>query len=206
MFMLMLAAACQAQSETMQDQLLLATTERQSGADDDEVVERNARFVRELVTAGFGRPLRLIGTATWNEHYLPLFMAGLYIPEGVARNRAADELTPRRMELVWRNRLLAADRIGRWWQQHFRSQFSRNEDWQRNQPRIEEYVTRLAKASPRHRWVFEYQPDAGTVLYVNGRKVLHFVGADINRALWNIWLGERTSPVFRKNITGKLGL
>ncbi len=170
----------------------------------EQVTERNVAFDTAVVTPGFAQPLRLRGTSTWNERFLPLFMAGLYLPQGV--NKPEDDLAPKRLELVWRNKLLAADRIGQWWKRKLEAGFTDAEQRQRNQARIDQYVQILARQPANQRWVFEYQPDAGTVIYVGGQKALHVVGADINRVLWNIWLGPQAPANFRKGITGKVGL
>ncbi len=169
----------------------------------EQVTERNVRFDTAVVTPGFDQPLRLAGTATWTHRFLPLFMAGLYVPQGTAPERIDDELTPRRLELVWRNKLLSSERIADWWRQHLQQGFDDPEALQLNRARIDQYVKIMAGLSPAKRWVLEYQPDAGTVLYVDGSKALHFVGSEINRALWNIWLGPQASPAFRNHLTGR---
>ncbi len=171
-----------------------------------QVTERTARFDTALVSTGFDQPLKLLGTATWKERFLPLFMAGLYVPQGQTADSVVDELTPKRLELVWRNKLLAADRIGQWWARKLKEGFADPENLQRNQARIDQYVSVLGKQPANQRWVFEYQPDTGTILYVGGKKALHFVGSDINRALWNIWLGTGANGGFRNAITGRTGL
>lgn len=162
-------------------------------------------FEPNLVTPGFDRPLKLAGEATFIHRFLPLYNCGLYAAGAdINAQNLHKEVTAKRLELIWKGRSLKADRLEKYWFESLNSYFSEKYHWQMNAQRINQYARQLAQLPTDKRWVFEYLPDAGTSVYVEGKPAVRIIGTDANRALWQIWLGRDVDTLFKQQLTGQL--
>lgn len=68
------------------------------------------------------------------------------------------------------------------------TQLKTPESIQFNQTIINRLIKKLPKANRFDRWQFNFSPDAGTVLIIDGEKTHTLIGSEINRALYQAWL------------------
>lgn len=120
--------------------------------------------------------------------FIRIYGAGLYGPEGVPADSLLELGEPKRLDIHYfvdinaSDLALAANTI-------LERQLSADA-LQALKPRIDRLHAAYRSVRPGDRYVMEYLPGRGTVLRLNGERLVSVEGSDFARAYFGIWLGE----------------
>ena len=145
----------------------------------------------ETVTLrGDATPLVLNGAGVRRKFFFKIYVGALYLPGPVSTAEGVFAAAgPKRVRMVFLYDEVAREKLIRGW----------NEGFEANQP--EAALARLRARLDRFNGLFpdvkrgdvidlDYLPDHGTQVWINGRLAGTIEGADFNRALLAVWLGE----------------
>lgn len=147
---------------------------------------------RQVEIAGQDRPLRLSGAYQVQRAFLPFQLVALYLPaRPPAEAELLDGLASFRLELVWLGAGLDAARTRKYWEQGFASVIEQPEGRERMSARIAELERLLGPAERGRRWGFDYTPDGGLELSVDGVPRGRMAGIEFVRLLLAQFIGPR---------------
>lgn len=116
------------------------------------------------------------------------YVAGLYLPDGIAGDRALEDVA-RRLELSYFWSIRGADFA------KVADEFLQDTLPEKTFSKLRDRVDRLHRAyrdvEPDDRYALTYTPGAGTTLQLNDRELVSIPGADFAEAYFGIWLGSR---------------
>lgn len=144
-----------------------------------------------------------IGEGTYDYGFKFPYKIKLFVPYGV-RNipEIKKGLLPMKIELNW----LLFDSSQKSVQKLFANQLKDNyldkESHKLSQTIISFFLNKLPKIKKHDSWTFIYYPDVGTKLYIDEKMIHHLVGAELNRALVQSWLGK--NPALTANLFSRL--
>lgn len=137
----------------------------------------------------------------WNFTYV--FSLSLQVPYGETRiDDIKQGLVPIRFSLQWLPPEMSQEKVAAYFRESLKKHFSDEAAFQRNQRSIERFLQALPATSKHDLWHIEYDPDAGTLIFVGERRVHHLVGAGLNRALLDTWLND--NPVTTARLLNRL--
>gem|GEM_PF-849898 len=137
----------------------------------------------------------------WNFTYM--FTLGLEVPYGeTSINDIKQGLVPLRFTLKWLPPKTPREKVARYFQSRLQKHFASAEAFQRNFPAIRKLLEALPAAQKHDLWHIVYDPDAGTLFFVDEQKIHHAVGAHLNRALLKNWLND--NPVTTAQLLNRL--
>ncbi|MDH5632446.1 MAG: chalcone isomerase family protein [Gammaproteobacteria bacterium] len=173
--------------------LFLAGT---SMADETSTVIADVSIDNSVQTAS-GSALVLNGAGIRKKAFFKVYIGALYVKE---RSQDAGKILSADME----NRVLmhflykevSASKLTDAWHDGFSANLPEN-DYKTMKPRIDQLAAMFPAMKTGDRAVLEYSPDTGTTVTINGQSRGSIAGADFNRALLSVWIGE-------KPITGSL--
>lgn len=147
------------------------------------------------------RPWPLHGSALMHRSFIPFYGLVLYAPrEARGAEELAQGLRPVRIVLVWYANALPQDQVG----DHFRKLFVQVTDEETRRTignRLDKFVALMPAAERGRKVVFDYSPDGGMVVTVEGGRYAHFAGIDFNRGLLSMWLGPKADAQVRAGLT-----
>ena len=156
-----------------------------------------------LPCEGAQRPWVTVGKSDilWNFTYV--FTLSLQVPYGQTNiDDIKAGLVPVRFSLKWLPPAMPQEKVAAYFHDSLKKHFADAADFQRNQAGIKRLLAALPATRKHDLWHIEYDPDAGTLIFVGERKVHHLVGASLNRALLNNWLND--NPVTTAQLLNRL--
>ncbi len=154
---------------------------------------------------GYERPLLLSGTSQVSRNFMPFHVLALHVPVSLPdAPELLEGLSPFRLELVWLAHHLDATRTRQFWQQSFAASISNEDTLRRMRGRIEQFDEMLGEAQRGQRWVFEYHPDSGLLIQVDGERRGQIAGVEFLRALAGQWLGESASDQLKAELLARV--
>lgn len=149
---------------------------------------------------GQSRPWPLVGSALVHRSFIPFYGLAMYAPTGaIEEGDVSQGLVPVRITLVWYANALPQEQVA----EHFGKLFEQVTDEEtRNSigTRLQKFLALLPPAERGRSIVFDYSPDGGMVVTVEGGGRGHFAGIDFNRGLLSMWLGPKADAVVRKDL------
>jgi len=144
-----------------------------------------------------------VGQASIQWHYMHVFRLSLQVPYGQTNIQdIKDGLVPLRFTLSWLPPHMSQEKVAAYFTESLQKHFSSDSDFVRNRPRIERFLRSLPATHKHDLWHIEYDPDAGTLIFIGDHKVHHLVGASLNRALLDTWLDD--NPVTTAQLLSRL--
>ncbi len=134
-----------------------------------------------------GTPLALQNAALMRYRWvIKVYVAGLYLGEGVSLDRALDDV-PRRLEIEYFYGF-NAEQFAESMLDGIRKNVD-EETFEALRPEIERFGSFYRSVLPGDRYALTYVPGVGTTLELNGERLGELAGAEFSRALFSIWLG-----------------
>lgn len=146
----------------------------------------------EFVQQGDGRASRLslAGHAEVHRRYLPFYGVAVHLPEPRPRESVLVQgLAACRITLVWYANALSAEQVRDYFDERFQGAADA-EVLTRAQPRIDQLLAVLPKVGRGSVFVFDYDPDRGMRVEIDGKSLVALPGVEFNRVLLSLWLGE----------------
>ncbi len=144
-----------------------------------------------------------LGQSDFSEGYKTLYRLYLEVPKGV---HDADDIKKGMQVMQFRIQWLPPKTDQQTAQSHFKSlleaQFENPEDLKFNQTILNRLYKKLPEAKRHDEWVFKYSPEAGTQLFIKGKKIHSMIGSEANSALHHAWLLQ--SPVVTAKLMNRL--
>ncbi len=138
---------------------------------------------------GQGR-MTLAGHAEVHRSYLPFYGVTLHLPEmRPSRAVLVQGLAPCRVSLIWFANGLSAEQVRSYFSERF-DLAADEEALGRAQPRIDQLLSMLPGTARGRTFSFDYDPDRGMVVEVDGERLLALPGVEFNRVLLGLWLGD----------------
>lgn len=138
---------------------------------------------------GQGR-MTLAGHAEVHRHYLPFYGVTLHLPElRPSKAVLVQGLAPCRLSLIWFANGLSAEQVRAYFRERFEIAAD-DEALGRAKPRIDQLLGMLPGTSRGRTFSFDYDPDRGMLVEVDGERLLALPGVEFNRVLLGLWLGE----------------
>lgn len=155
-----------------------------------------------LVEAG-DAGLRLHGGALLKWFLFKVYVAALYLPEGVPAERALEDV-PKRLEFTYLVDIAGKD-FGPAGEKILRQNVP-EEEMESLRGRLDRIGAAYRDIDPGDRYALTYLPGRGTELSMNGEPLAFIEGADFARAYFSIWLGERPlDRGFKRDLLRGLG-
>jgi len=149
------------------------------------------------------RPWVTVGKSDILWGFTYVFSLSLQVPYGQTNiDDIKAGLVPVRFSLKWLPPRMPQEKVAAYFQDSLKKHFADAADFQRNKSGIERLLAALPATRKHDLWHIEYDPDAGTLIFVGERKVHHLVGASLNRALLNNWLND--NPVTTAQLLNRL--
>ncbi|GMU43279.1 MAG: chalcone isomerase family protein [Xanthomonadales bacterium] len=157
-----------------------------------------APFVR---VEGQSRPWPLVGSALVHRSFIPFYGLAMHAPShALSEGDISKGLMPLRITLVWYANSLPKDQVV----DHFRKLFWQTTSEQTRRSignRLDKFLAVLPAAVRGQTIIFDYSPDGGMIVTVQGGGRGHFAGIDFNRGLLSMWLGPKADETVRKKLT-----
>ncbi len=167
--------------------------------------EAQPTFAHALFMEGLETPMVLVGSAERSYQFVTYYDCAIYAPNGIKTvNRIVSEVTPKRLELVWRIPSLSRERIETYWREQIKGSFQDEGALLRNWQRVEQFADKVGGLTRGQRLAFNFLPDAGTRVYLDDEPLTTLVGVEFNRAVWDIWLQEKGQPGTWRDFRSKL--
>lgn len=145
--------------------------------------------------------LELRGAALLKYLFFDVYVAALYLPEGVGADQALEDV-PKRLEISYLVSIDGPD-FGPAAEKILRRSFS-PEQLAPLKQRLDWLASRYRDIRPGDRYALTYLPGVGTELTLNGERMAVVEGSDFAQAYFAIWLGEK--PIdrgFRERLLGR---
>lgn len=91
-------------------------------------------------------------------------------------------------DIEWLAPVTSKDQVSQHFKELIEAQLDGPESIKFNQTTINRLLKKLPEANRYDRWQFNYSPDAGTKVMIEGEKIHLLIGSEINRALHRAWL------------------
>ncbi len=138
---------------------------------------------------GQGR-MTLAGHAEVHRSYLPFYGVTLHLPETrPSRAVLVQGLAPCRISLIWFANSLSAEQVRGYFSERFKLAAD-EEALGRARPRIDQLLGMLPGTIRGRTFSFDYDPDRGMLVEVDGVRLLALPGVEFNRVLLGLWLGD----------------
>jgi len=139
---------------------------------------------------GMGQTLQLNGAGIRKKFFFKIYIGALYLP---AVNHSASEViesdAPNRVLMHFLYDEVSREKLSDGWKSGFKANHDRN-TLNALEPRIEQFTKLFVDARKGDRIWIDYLPGTGTRVTMNGTVQGIIPGADFNRALLRIWLGD----------------
>ncbi|MCB1629596.1 MAG: chalcone isomerase family protein [Xanthomonadales bacterium] len=133
--------------------------------------------------------MSLAGHAEVHRRYLPFYGVTLHLPEQRPRSAVLVQgLAPCRITLIWYARDLDAAHVRNYFAERFAGAAD-DEVLTRARPRIDQLLEVLPGVSRGSRFSFDYDPDRGMRVEIDGEPLISLPGVEFNRVLLSLWLG-----------------
>ena len=144
-----------------------------------------------------------IGEGTYEQGFLFPYKIKLSVPYGVKNiDEIKQGLFPVKIELDWLLIQYSKEDVGKLFYRQFKDKFKdKEESFRLSQHMINMFLNKLPSVQKHDHWTFIYYPDEGMRLFIDGKKIYHLVGAELNRALLQSWLSNNpvlTSKLFSR--------
>lgn len=144
-----------------------------------------------------------IGKGTFDQGFLFPYKVKLYVPFGERdipdiKNGAI----AMRFQLEWLLKDASQDQVQKLFKTQIRDNYTDMHSYRLSKNLISFFLKKLPSIKKKDQWIFEYYPDAGTILYIKDKKIHHLVGAELNRALLDSWINK--NPVLTNNLFTRL--
>ncbi|HXH72763.1 MAG TPA: chalcone isomerase family protein [Mariprofundaceae bacterium] len=137
-----------------------------------------------------GKILHLSGAGIRTKFFFDIYVGALYRPEPV-HNAATVLETPApsavTMDFIYKE--VSSEKLAHGWSEGFRKNLSR-ETLQKLESRLTKFNALFSDARRGDRYRFDFLSDGSTVVQFNGKVVGRIDGADFQRALLAVWLGD----------------
>lgn len=97
-------------------------------------------------------------------------------------------LYPMKFELTWNEEKLSSSSVQSTFRKQLKNHFDDFESYKLYKHQIRYFLKKLPPVVLGEQWVFEYYPDQGIRLYIDGKRVHLLIGAQLNRALLKSWM------------------
>ncbi len=166
--------------------------------------EGGVDFPRAVRMEGERKAMVLRGSGVFRRNFIPYYVAALYVPYGKGDPKEVlSPVTAKKVVLVWTMPEMTKDKLDTYWMSSFRRAQTDPEKFGRMEAQIKKFCGWFSDVTKGDEYTFEYLPDAGTRVSVNGTQVGHLVGSVFNRSLLNIWLGDHVDLNFRGKLLGE---
>lgn len=91
-------------------------------------------------------------------------------------------------DIEWLAPVMSDEQVDQHFKELIEAQLDGPESIKFNQTIINRLLKKLPEANRYDRWLFNYSPDAGTEIIIDGEKVHRLIGSEINRAIHHAWL------------------
>jgi len=138
-----------------------------------------------------GQSLVLNGAGVRKKFFIQIYAAGLYLParrQAVSAILAADEPRALRMHFLYQE--VEKTKITAAWDEGFRNNLNAS-DYRALEERLARFNALFEDAVADDVIDLVYRPGQGTAVIRNGEPAGMIEGADFNRALLGVWLGEK---------------
>jgi hypothetical protein len=134
--------------------------------------------------------MTLAGHAEVHRRYLPFYGVTLHLPEmRPSKAVLVQGLAPCRLSLIWFADGLSAEQVRAYFTERF--QLAADEEaLGRAKPRIDQLLGQLPGTERGQTLSFDYDPDRGMLVEVDGQRLLALPGVEFNRVLLGLWLGD----------------
>jgi hypothetical protein len=146
--------------------------------------------VPELITQPGAQPLMLNGAGVRSKFFFSIYVGALYLPQ--KQNSTSDILSLSGPNMVSMNFLydeVSKEKLTAGWSEGFEENNS-TEELQKLKDRLNTFNSFFKTVVKGDVIVLDYLPEAGTRVSINNEKQGTIPGADFNRALLKVWLGE----------------
>ncbi len=137
-------------------------------------------------------PLHLNGAGVRRKLFFDIYIGALYLPQAGERDpaRIIDAVSAKRVSMHILHAEIPAEKLVRGWKDGFAANLSA-EELRALRPRIANFnglFPTLRRGDQVH---FDFVPNSGVQVWINGKLRGRVAGADFSRALLRIWLGEK---------------
>lgn len=134
--------------------------------------------------------MTLAGHAEVHRRYLPFYGVTLHLPEmRPSKAVLVQGLARCRLSLYWFADGLSAEQVRRYFSERF-EMATDEEALGRARPRIDQLLGALPGTTRGRAFVFDYDPDRGMQVEIDGERQLALPGVEFNRVLLSLWLGD----------------
>ena len=145
----------------------------------------------------------VIGEGTYEYGFIFPYKIKLLVPFGVRNiDEIKNGLQPMQIKLDWLPLKYSKQQVHKLFLAQFEDKYVDKESFLLSKNIINHFINKLPATEKHNEWLFSYYPDEGTKLFINGVKIHHLVGAELNRALLQSWLDK--SPVLTANLFNRL--
>ena len=153
---------------------------------------------------GADSTLVLNGAGIRKKWFVKVYVGALYLPEKTqSANQAINFSGAKRIAVHVVYDEVSAKKLNAAWRDGFDKNHS-EQDLALLNERIKQFTSLFQDAREGDVYLFDYLPESGTHVSLNGNQLGTIPGADFNQALLRIWLGEK--PVTKALKDGLLGI
>lgn len=137
-----------------------------------------------------GTPLVLNGAGVRSKLFVKVYVAALYLPN--TSQSVSDILAlpgPKRVAMHFLHEVVSKEKLVDAWDEGFKKNQS-EESMKTLAPRLDQFNELFQTVQKGDVITLDYIPDDGTTVSINGTEKGKIPGADFNRALLEVWLGE----------------
>lgn len=150
-----------------------------------------------------GGPMHLAGASVQRHNFMPFYVTALYLSPNF-RGEIPDEYTQKQVTLIWLTPQMSDERVDDYWRKAMAESVNDQQLYLRIESAVDRFVDLFEGVAHGDRFEFEYVPDMGTQVVVNGTKAGIIPGIDFHRALMGVWLGDKSrESVFQAELLGK---
>lgn len=153
-------------------------------------VEIEGVNVPELVTVS-GESLQLNGAGVRTKFFFDIYVGALYLPEKTGNANEAIEMSgPKQVSMTFLYSEVTREKLISAWDEGFRLNQSAAEVAALKE-RLDQFNALFVTTHKGDVYVFNFFANDSTGVVLNGKEVGRIAGADFQRALLTVWLGER---------------
>ncbi|MGB5395783.1 MAG: chalcone isomerase family protein [Gammaproteobacteria bacterium] len=147
-------------------------------------------FPEQLVLPGTDQLLRLNGIGYRSKFFIKVYIAALYTErQAKTRDDVQAQTGPRRLLMHFVYDEVEREKLVKAWNEGFEDNTS-EETFKSLRPRIDKFNAMFPNVYEGDVVLLDYIPGKGTVVTIKGEEKGVIEGADFNRALMDIWLGD----------------
>jgi len=138
-----------------------------------------------------GKTLSLNGAGVRTKFFFDIYVGALYLRDKASTSEKALSLpNPKRLSMTFLYGEVGRERLVDGWIAGFEKNQS-SEEMEKLKSRLDSFNAMFADARKGDVYIFDFLEDGKTLVTFNGKKAGVIEGADFQRALLEVWLGEK---------------